>query len=90
MQFSLYQIAARLFAAYLFVDGIRRLRLAVVERKIRYPSTNWLDFLLDWSDRVVERDESPFFYWLQFGLQIITIVGCLFVVIFGWHSAARP
>ena len=90
MKFFLYEIAARILAIYLVVDGVRTLRLAASERKIRTYRTNWLDFLLDWRDRSIYRDESPFWYWLQFGGQVAVLGPCLFVVIFGWHAAAKP
>lgn len=89
MHFFLYEIAARILAVYLLVDSVRTLRRAVVEGKICYHSSNWFDFFFDWSDRIIDRNTSPFFYRLQFCAQIATVAGCLFVLVFGWHISAR-
>jgi len=89
MQFFLYEIVARIVAIYLCVDCSRRLWYGLVERKIAY-TNNSGDFLgwfldwVDWSKVVAYRDATPVRYWIQIGLQIIALVGSLFVAIFGW------
>lgn len=86
MQFFLYEIVARIVAIYLCVDCYRRIRNGLVERKIVY-STNGdlLDWLLfDPSRWVAHRDATPVRYWIQIGFQIIALVACLGVAIFGW------
>ena len=84
MQFFLYEIVARIVAIYLCVDCSRKLWHGFVERKIRYFSGDWLDWILDWSTWVAHRDAAPVSYWIQMGLQFIALVACLFVAIFGW------
>jgi hypothetical protein len=85
MQFFLYEIVARIVAIYLCVDCSRRLWYGLVERKISYFNSDFLDgLLIDWSKVVAHRDATPVRYWIQIGLQIIALVGCLFVAIFGW------
>jgi len=87
MQFFLCEIVARIVAIYLCVDCGRTLWLGLVERKITYHlhNTNFLDWLLtDSSSWVAHRDAAPVRYWIVFGLQIITLVACLAVAIFGW------
>ena len=90
MDFFLHQIAARILAIYLCVDSIRTLKLALAEGKIRYHSSDWIDLLLNWSDRFTYRDRSPGWFWIQFGLQVSAVCACIFVVIFGWHAAVQP
>jgi len=67
----------------LCVDCSRDLWHGLVERKIAYFSSDWLDWLLDWSNWVVPRDVAPVQYWIQIGLQTITLVACFLVAIFG-------
>jgi len=85
MQFFLYEIVARIIAIYLCVDCSRRLWYGLVERKISYFNSDFLDgLLIDWSKVVAHRDATPVGYWIQIGLRIIALAGCLFVAIFGW------
>ena len=85
MQFFLYEIVARIVAIYLCFDCSRRLWHGLVERKIAYYSSDFLDWLLfDWSNYVVHRDAAPVRYWITVGLQIFASVSCFFVAIFGW------
>ena len=93
MQFFLYEIVARVVAAYLCVDCYRRLRNGFAERKIASYSSdpvNWmLDAFMDPSIHVAQRDTAPVRYWLVMGLQMIALAGCSVVAIFGWfHPAA--
>ena len=81
MQFFLYEIVARIVAIYLCVDCSRKLWYGLVERKIAYVNLDWLDW---WTYGVAHRDAAPVRYWIQIGLQIIFLVACLFVAIFGW------
>ncbi|WP_074821432.1 MULTISPECIES: hypothetical protein [Bradyrhizobium] len=88
MQFLLYEIVARIVAIYLCADCYRRLRHGLAERKIASFSSdpvNWLlDSFLDPSIRVAHRDATPVRYWIVMGIQMIALVGCLVVAIFGW------
>ena len=89
MQFFLYEIVARIVAIYLCVDCSRKLWHGLVERKIEYYyyHVDFLDWFLDWSNRsnwVAHRDATPVRYWIQIGIQIILLVACFFMVIFGW------
>jgi hypothetical protein len=80
MQFFLYEIVARIVALYLCLDCGRKLWHGLRERKIAYFNP---DFLSWWSG-VAHRDAAPVLYWIQIGIQIIILVACLFVAIFGW------
>jgi hypothetical protein len=87
MQFFLYEIVARIVAIYLCFDCYRRIRSGLLERKITYYFTN--NDILDWlffspSNWVAQRDTAPVRYWIVIGLQIVTLVACLVVAIFGW------
>jgi len=90
MQFFLYEIVARIVAIYLCYDCGRKLRNGLVERKIAYFYFNpdFLDWLFagwsNWSKWVAYRDTTPVRYWIQIGIQIILLVSCFFVAIFGW------
>ena len=80
MQFFLYEIVARIVAIYLFLDCSRNLWYGLVERKIGYFNPSFLD----WSNWVAHRDAAPVQYWIQIGIQISLVAGCLGVAIFGW------
>jgi hypothetical protein len=88
MQFFLYEIVARVVAIYLCVDCYRKLRNGLAERKIASYSSdpvNWiLDAFMDPSIHVAQRDTAPVRYWIVMGLQMIALVGCCIVAIFGW------
>jgi hypothetical protein len=84
MQFFFHEVVARIVAVYLCVDCGRDLWHGFVERKIAYYSTDFLDWLLDWSNWVAHRDATPVRYWIQMGLEAIAMVACFFVAIFGW------
>ena len=85
MHFFLYEIVARIVAIYLCVYCGRTVWHGLVERKIAYYSSDFLDWLLfDWSNYVVHRDAAPVRYWITVGLQIFASVSCFFVAIFGW------
>ena len=79
MRLFLYEIVARIVAIYLCFDCSRKLWHGFIERKIAY----FNDSLLDWSNWVAHRDAAPVQYWMQMGFQIIILVACLFVAIFG-------
>ncbi len=80
MRVFLYEVVARIVAIYLFFDCSRKLWHGLRERKIAYFHANFLD----WSNFVAHRDATPVRYWIQIGIQIIILVACLFVAIFGW------
>ena len=86
MQFFLYEIVARVVAAWLFVDCVRKLRTAYVARKIPYFKYNWLDELFDWwtTGKFVPRDAAPVRYWILMGVETTMMLGCLGVAILGW------
>jgi hypothetical protein len=70
---------------YLCVDCSRELWNGLGSRKIAYWNDDWLDgFFIDWSKWVVDRDAAPVRYWIQIGLRVFILVGCLGVAIFGW------
>jgi hypothetical protein len=81
MQFFLYEIVARIVAIYLCFDCGRKLWHGVTERKIAVFNPDLLDW---WSYGAVHRDTAPVRYWIEMGIQITCLVGCLFVAIFGW------
>jgi hypothetical protein len=80
MRFFLYEVVARIVAIYLCFDCGRKLRYGLAERKIAYFNSNFLN----WSNWVAHRDAAPIQYWIQIGFQIIILVACVFVAIFGW------
>jgi hypothetical protein len=85
MQFFLYEIVARIVAIYLCLDCSRELRRGLLERKIAYFNSDFLDWMLiDWSNLFIHRDAAPVRYWIQMGIRITILVACLFVAIFGW------
>jgi len=87
MQFFLYEILARIVAIYLCFDCIRTLRSGLMERRITYILGR--GDILDWlftspSKLSFERDAAPIRYWITVGLQIISLIACIVVAIFGW------
>ena len=92
MQFFLYEIVARIVAAYLCFDCFRTVRSGLVEGKITAyrHSTGILDWIVDslagLSKQIVHRDTAPVRYWLEMGLQTFGLLGCAGVAIFGWFD----
>jgi hypothetical protein len=87
MQFFFYEIVARIVALYLFVDTVRDLRRGLAERKIRWIKPS----LTSWRESIVDRDTSPIQFWVQIGVRILVLAGCITILIFGWsHSTAVP
>jgi hypothetical protein len=88
MQFFLYEVVARIVSAYLCVVCYRTLRDGLAERKIRFYSSDSIDWILDAfmdpSIRVAHRDTAPGRYWIGMGLQVFGLVGCCGVAILGW------
>jgi hypothetical protein len=89
MQFFLYEVVARVVAAYLCFDCGRTLWNGYVEGKITAfrGRTDILDWLLDWSTwsrPVFQRDTAPVRYWIEMGIQTILMVSCAAVAILGW------
>jgi hypothetical protein len=80
MQFFLYEIVARIVAIYLCFDCSHKLCYGFSERKIAYFNPN----LLNWWSGVAHRDATPVRYWIQIVIQIIILVACIVVAIFGW------
>lgn len=85
MHFFLYEIVARIVAAYLCLDCGRQVWSGLVERKIGYFNSDLISSLLiDWSKLSIQRDTAPIRYWIEIGIRIFAFLGCLFVAIFGW------
>ena len=89
MHFFLYEVVARVVAVYLLVDCSRELRNGLVERKITYFNGGDIigSLLIDWSKWFVRRDDAPIRYWIEIGIRVNVLVGCIFVAIFGWWQA---
>ena len=61
--------------------------MALSREKLRISRLIFLNSFLDWVTRsnwVAHRDATPIRYWIQIGFQIIFLVACFFVAIFGW------
>jgi hypothetical protein len=86
MHFFLYEIVARIVAVYLGVDCSRILWRGFIERRIAYHNSDLIAWLLDPTTWVAHRDDAPVQYWLHMGSQMMALVGCLYVVIFGWFQ----
>jgi len=80
MQFFLHEIVARAVAIYFCIDCSRRFWNGLVERKAELEGED----ILDWESWFFHRDEMPVRYWMAMGLNMITLVACLIVAIFGW------
>jgi len=91
MKFFLYEVVARLVAAYLCVDCGRTLWQGFVERKIKFfhTHTDVVDWLLDWSPRpIFHRDTAPVRYWMEMSMQAVALLACFIVAIFGWFQSS--
>ncbi|MEO6839199.1 MAG: hypothetical protein ABI192_00385 [Bradyrhizobium sp.] len=85
MQSFLYEVVARIVAAYLCFDCYQRISNGLAERKIKC----WNDNFLNWTVRFADRDATPVQYWIQIGFQAIALVSCLVIAICGWfHPTA--
>lgn len=82
--FFLSEVVARIAAIYLCVDCGRMLRDGDSERKIRAFSPDLVNWLLDWSRQVFQRDTAPIRYWMEMGHQAVCLAAGLTVAIFGW------
>ena len=81
MHFFLYEIVARIVAAYLTVDCFRKLQRGMRERKIAVLNPD----LLDWfSYAPADRDATPVQFWIEVALQTMALISCGVVAIFGW------
>lgn len=89
MQFFLHEIVARAVAACLFIDGVHALRLALAERKLSFEQHGFVETLLNVPDWVTHRDTNPTRYWFLFSGQVLFLMACLIMVIFGWHVPDR-
>ena len=84
MQFFLTEILARIVAAYLAFDCVRKLRGGLREGKIGLFNPD----LLDWfSYKPADRTATPTQFWIEMGLQAIMLASCIVVVLFGWFRA---
>ena len=85
MHFFLYEILARIVAAYLAYDCAQKLRRGLRERKIAVFNPD----LLDWfSYSPADRDATPVQFWIEMALQTFALVSCGIVAIFGWFPGA--
>jgi hypothetical protein len=87
MQFFLYEILGRAAAIYGCFDCSRTLWSGFVERRITFylARTDILDWLFTSPSKCTfARDDEPIQYWLTVGLQIILLLACSVVAIFGW------
>ncbi|HLG84934.1 MAG TPA: hypothetical protein VKY22_28340 [Bradyrhizobium sp.] len=87
MKFFLYEILARIVAIYFCFDCGRTLWSGLVERRITYVLGT--GDILDWffparSRWTFERDATPIQYWMTVGLQVISLLACIGLAIFGW------
>jgi hypothetical protein len=86
MQFFLHEIVARAVAAYLFIDTIQALRHALAERKLSFEQHGFVETLLNVPDWVTHRDSNPLRYWFLFGGQVVFLMACVIMMIFGWWT----
>jgi hypothetical protein len=84
MQFFLYEVVARVVAAYLCFDCYRDLRTGLIDRKIGIYNPDLIEWLLDWSNWAVHRDTQPIQYWIQIVVHVGVMLSCLAVAVFGW------
>src|SRR5436853_4750018 len=77
MQFFLYEIVARIVAAYLCFDCSRILWNGLAQRKIEYYNSDFVSWILDSftdpSNLVVHRDAAPVRYWMEIAVQITSL-----------------
>ena len=81
MQILLYGIVARVVAVCVGVYTGHELWISYRKRKITF--TN--DGLLDWSQTILSRDSEPVKYWMVFLLELVALVACVVVAVFGWQ-----
>ena len=86
MQFLMHEIVARIVAAYMVIEVSRALYHAYVERRLSFEQNGLMERLLNVPDWITNRDTNPFRYWFLFGLEVITLIACLVVAIFGWWT----
>ncbi|WP_445487991.1 hypothetical protein [Rhodopseudomonas sp. RCAM05734] len=88
MQFFLYEIVARTIAAYLCFDTYRTIHRGLIDgRYVPFESDamNWiLDSFRDKAALTVHRDATPIRFWISMGLELLLLLGCLYVATFGW------
>jgi hypothetical protein len=90
MQFLLYEVLARIVAIWCCVYCFRTLRSGLIERKVtsfphHHDVLDWVvDSLVGWQKQVYHRDTAPIGYWMEMGVQALSLVACLGVTIFGW------
>ena len=88
MQFLLYEVVARIFAIFLLVGSVRKLKVSFDRRQITYfYGYDTIEWLLGWDwDRttVYSRDATPVRYWMVTLYEVILSAGCIYVALFGW------
>ena len=85
MHFFLYEILARIVAAYLAYDCAQKLQRGLRERKIAVSNSD----LLDWFSRPpADRDATPVQFWIEVTIRTIALISCGIVAIFGWFPGA--
>ncbi len=85
MQSFLYEIVARLFAAYLAYDSCREIRNGLDNKESRQFSPSFLQ----WSRLIVRKSVEPVWYWVEIWTQAFIVAACLFIVIFGWPRSSK-
>ncbi len=89
MQFFLYEVLARVVAAYVCYDCYCDLRAGLIDRKIEYVHrsdlVNWVvDLFTDPAKQIAHRDTQPIQYWTQIVFHVGLLLSCLAVAVFGW------
>lgn len=85
MTFFLTEIVARVVAAYLAIDCIRKLRTGLTEGHIRNFQPDWVMWIVNPSNPDIVRKTSPIRFWMEVITQAFLLAGCLFVAVVGWH-----
>ncbi|WNV08896.1 hypothetical protein [Tardiphaga sp. 709] len=90
MQFFFYEIVARVVSAYLCFDTYRTLRRGLTDGTFvpfEPDGVNWiLDSFRDRAALTVHRDATPTRFWVSIGLEVLLLLACLYVAIFGWSQ----
>ena len=84
LEFFLYEIAARVVAFYLFVDGSVGLWNALSERKTSVANYMFMDMFVRLPDWSADRETAPWQYWFLIAGKVFMLFVCLVIAIFGW------
>jgi len=86
MRLFLYEVVARIVAAYFCYLCGRQVWDGLIERKIALYSTDLLDIFFPWRE-ILHRDTSPIRYWMIMGTHAFATVACFITVIIGWQPS---